>query len=118
MPQVQDMIRELYAAFNRRDVDAVLARLAPDVVWANGMEGGYVHGREAVRAYWARQFAVVRSTVEPGRVDAHPDGRVVVAVHQVVRSAAGGELLADEHVEHVFTLDDAGVVRRFDLTPR
>src|SRR5258705_6728346 len=41
------MLRELYASFNARDIDAVLARLAPDVDWPNGMEGGRVHGRDA-----------------------------------------------------------------------
>src|SRR4051794_38488605 len=38
-------IRWLYDSFNRRDVEAVLDRLAPDVTWANGLEGGYVEGR-------------------------------------------------------------------------
>jgi hypothetical protein len=33
-----DDIRRLYAAFNRRDLDAVLDRLAEDAVGANGME--------------------------------------------------------------------------------
>jgi hypothetical protein len=36
---------------------AVLAHLAEDVDWANGMDG--VHGREAVRDYWRKQWAVI-----------------------------------------------------------
>ena len=89
----------------------MLARLAPDVVRANGMEGGHVHGRDGVRASWERQFALVRSEVHPERDE---DGRVVVGVHQVVRSAEGGELLADARVVHLFTF--AGpVITRFDI---
>ena len=43
-------IEGLYAAFNQQDIDAVLERVAPDVVWANGMEGGHVLGADALRA--------------------------------------------------------------------
>jgi len=40
----QDDTGRLYAAFNRREIDAVLDRLAPDVQWANGLEGGHARG--------------------------------------------------------------------------
>jgi ketosteroid isomerase-like protein len=39
-----NLLREAYQAFNARDIDAVLAVLHPNVVWANGMGGRYVHG--------------------------------------------------------------------------
>ena len=47
--------------FNARDIDGVLTVLTDDVAWANGMDGGYVHGREAVRAYWTRQWTIDQS---------------------------------------------------------
>jgi ketosteroid isomerase-like protein len=50
------VLERIYARFNARDIDGVLALLADDVVWANGMDGGHVHGREAVREYWTRQW--------------------------------------------------------------
>jgi len=28
--------------------------MRPDVIWANGMEGRHVHGRDEVRSYWKR----------------------------------------------------------------
>jgi hypothetical protein len=37
----------------------------PDVDWPNAFEGGRVHGREAVRAYWTRQFQQIDARVEP-----------------------------------------------------
>lgn len=52
----EDVITQAYHAFNAHDIDAVLAVLDPDVEWANGLEGGYVHGHAAVRAYRTRQW--------------------------------------------------------------
>jgi len=51
-----EVLRHMYASFNARDIDGVLAQLADDVTWANGMEGGYVQGHEAVGEYWTRQW--------------------------------------------------------------
>lgn len=53
MPQKQGLLTAVYAAFNRRDVDRVLAFMRPDVDWPNGMEGGRVHGRDEVRVLGA-----------------------------------------------------------------
>ena len=105
--------RALYAAFNARDVGLLLAAMTPDVDWANGMTGGRVHGREAVRAYWAAQWAEIDPRVEPVRIT--PDGRdgVAVDVHQVVRDRAGA-VLADQRVRHVYRLRD-GLVARMDI---
>ena len=47
-------------------METVLAALHEDVIWANGMEGGHVHGREEVRSYWKRRWAMVNPHVDPG----------------------------------------------------
>lgn len=60
-----ETLKRNYACSNARDVDAVLATLAADVVWANAMEGGLVRGREAVSKYWLRQLANISPHVEP-----------------------------------------------------
>ena len=60
-----ELLKRLYDRFNSRDIDGVLAALADDVAWANGMDGGHVHGREAVREYWTRQWSMVSPHVEP-----------------------------------------------------
>src|SRR5215470_14969634 len=54
-----ELLKRIYDRFNARDIDGVLAVLADDVAWANGMDGGHVHGREAVREYWTRQWTLV-----------------------------------------------------------
>jgi ketosteroid isomerase-like protein len=56
---VRELLSSAYAAFNTRDIDGALSAMQPDVAWANGMEGGIVHGSEGVRAYWTRQWQMI-----------------------------------------------------------
>ena len=115
-----ETLQLMYARFNSRDIDGVLAALSDDVAWANGMDGGHVHGRDAVREYWTRQWAVVSPRVEPVRFDSTPDGSLVVQVKQSVRDLDGRPLqdqdhgLTDRMVGHVFRFQ-AGKVTRFDI---
>ncbi|MEO5890827.1 MAG: hypothetical protein ABIQ31_11265 [Ferruginibacter sp.] len=95
--------KELYKNFNERNIDLVLANTAPTVKWANGMEGGYVYGQEAVKEYWTRQFNLVSSTVTPMEIK-EVAGEVVIKVQQVVHDL-DGNLLSDQMVEHVFLMD-------------
>jgi hypothetical protein len=106
----ETLLRMLYAAFNARDVETVLAQLAPDVDWPNAWEGGRVHGREQVRDYWTRQWAAIDPSVEPTGFHPRPDGSVVVDVHQVAR-ALDGTLLAEGDVRHVYAFEGDLVVR-------
>jgi hypothetical protein len=111
LPEHQ-LLTELYAAFNARDIDLCLAGMTPDVTWANGMDGGYVHGHEGVRAYWTRQWKLVNPRVDPQKFQANAN-RVTVNVHQVVR-ALDGTLIVDQMVKHVFTFD-GGLVKIFEI---
>lgn len=95
------LLTALYDAFNRRDIPAVLAALTPDVAWPNGWEGGVLHGHEAVRDYWTRQWAAIDPTVVPLAFATEDDGRVAVTVHQTVRTLQGA-LEADDMIEHVY----------------
>lgn len=98
-----DLLRRMYQQFNRREVESVLGTMEADVDWPNAIEGTRLRGRDAVREYWKRQFESVNPTVEPQGFATEPDGRIAVAVHQVVRDKAGS-LVADRMVEHVYTL--------------
>jgi hypothetical protein len=109
------LLRCAYEAFNARDVDGALALMHPDVDWPNGMEGGRERGRDAVRAYWTRQFGVIDSHVEPVGFEVDDEERVVVDVHQVVRDL-DGDVLSDGRVRHVYTLRE-GLVGRMDIEP-
>ncbi|MEK6251383.1 MAG: nuclear transport factor 2 family protein [Actinomycetota bacterium] len=85
----EELLRQAYAAFNARDVDAVLALMHPDVDWPNAMEGRREHGHAAVKEYWTRQFGLIDSHVEPTGFSPDDEGRVVVDVRQVVRDLDG-----------------------------
>ena len=113
MPDDVALLRRVYAGFNARDLEAVLACMHPDVIWANGMEGGHVHGREGVRVYWTRQWATIDPHVDPVGFAAGPDGEVVVEVHATVRDL-DGKLVVDQMVGHRFRIED-GLIRRFDI---
>ena len=107
------LLKRVYGSFNARDMEAVLAMMHPDVAWANGMDGGHVHGHDSVRDYWTRQWAMIDPHVEPIGFSADPDQAVVVDVHQTVRDLKG-QVLADRIVRHVFRIED-GLIRRFDI---
>jgi hypothetical protein len=111
-----DVLRRAYEAFNARDIEAALALMHDDVDWPNGMEGGREQGKDAVRAYWTRQFGMIDSHVEPVAFTEAGDGRVAVAVQQTVRDLEGG-LLSEGLVTHVYTLRD-GLVARMDIVSR
>jgi hypothetical protein len=109
----EQLLKRLYDRFNARDMNALLAMIQADVTWANGMEGGYVHGRDGVRLYWIRQWALVDPHVEPINFSAIEDGEIEVEVHQVVRDLKG-HVIADKKVGHIFHIED-GLIRRFDI---
>jgi ketosteroid isomerase-like protein len=91
MDDEMDLLKRIYDRFNVRDIDGVLAVLADDVAWANGMDGGHVHGHDAVREYWTRQWAVIDPHVEPVNFQRAADGAIVVgavASPQIVQSVS------------------------------
>ncbi|KDA02457.1 nuclear transport factor 2 family protein [Hyphomonas oceanitis] len=113
-------VERMYVSFNARDIDGVLAVLTDDVAWANGMDGGHVHGREAVREYWTRQWTMVSPHVEPLGFQRMADGAILAEVRQSVRDLEGKPLegqthgLKDKTVGHVFHFRD-GRVAGFDI---
>lgn len=109
----RELLITVYAAFNRRDIEAVLTLMHPDVDWPNGMEGGRVHGCDGVRAYWRRQWGIVDPHVELVRVEDDATGNTVVDVHQVVRDLSGN-VLKDQIVQHVYSFRD-GLIERMDI---
>ncbi len=109
----QLFLQELYAAFNARDIEAVLPALHPDVDWPNGWEGGRIRGREAVRAYWTRQWGVLDPHVTPVAFTTDDSGRTIVEVHAVIRDH-DAKVLADHKIQHIYAFD-AGLVRSMEI---
>jgi ketosteroid isomerase-like protein len=98
-----------YEAFNRRDIEAVLELLDPEVEWPDMLQGRTLTGVGAVRDYWEKQFETIRSTVEP-REFIEREEVIVVVVHQLVRDNDGA-LLAEGEVEHHYEFRDARIAR-------
>ena len=113
-------VADVYAAFGRGDVPAILARLADDVSWDAWSDNfaqreGVPHlaarrGREEVGGF----FALIGSwTVEEFAVlDLIGAGRQVVAEVRASFVLPGGGRFTDEEV-HLWTFDDDGRVVRF-----
>jgi hypothetical protein len=113
MSDAVELLKRLDGLFNARDMEAVLACMHEDVIWANGMEGGHVHGRDGVRDYWTRQWAMIDPHVEPVEFADGPGGELIVEAHTVVRDLSGNPL-TDRMVGHVFRIEK-GLVKRFDI---
>jgi hypothetical protein len=108
-----ELLKRVYDRFNARDMETVLAAMHENVTWENGMEGGHIQGRDGVRRYWTRQWAMIDPHVEALAFSTNPEGEVVVDVHQIVRDLQGN-VLADQMVGHIFRLEN-GLVKRFDI---
>jgi ketosteroid isomerase-like protein len=110
---VRELLSRAYAAFNARNIDAVLTMMHPDVEWPNGMEGGYVYGHDGVRAYWTRQWSLIDPIVDPQAFSTEPDGRILIEVHQRVLDKDGRTLL-DGQVQHIYSIRD-GLVWHMEI---
>jgi hypothetical protein len=109
----EELLKQAYAAFNARAIEAALATMHPAIEWPKAFEGGYVRGHAEIRSYWTRQWTEINPRVEPVKFTERPDGRIEVAVQQLVKSLEG-EVLFDGVVKHVYTVQD-GLLRKMDI---
>ena len=85
----------------------------PDGKWANGLEGGFIHGRDAVREYWTKQFKQILPELETLKFKTDEKNRNVVTVHQIVKDL-DGKVLADMEVRQIFTLEN-GLISLYEI---
>lgn len=104
------ILRTLYAAFNARQVDTVLQAMTDDVQWPDLLEDTVLVGKEAVRAYWQRQWTSLDPSVEPVHFSQNEKGDTVVNVHQVIRDL-NGTVISDGFVRHIYTFRN-GLIQR------
>ena len=102
-------LRHLYELHGKRDVEAALTMFTDDVEWPDVAGGRVLHGKDAVRAYWTKQFAEIDPHVEPSAIEVDGD-TAVVTVAQTVRDL-DGTLLHEGTVTHTYTFRD-DLVRR------
>ncbi|QEE30708.1 nuclear transport factor 2 family protein [Terriglobus albidus] len=113
MADTKTLIEQAYSAFNKRDINGVLALMTHDVNWPKVSEGGRAVGKEEVRAYWTRQWGEFDPHVEPLEITEEDGGRIRVRVHQLVKNLQG-DVLSDSEVLHVFTVK-AGLIAAMDI---
>jgi hypothetical protein len=113
MANTKTLIAQAYSAFNQRNIDGALALMSENVSWPKASEGGRVVGKEAIRAYWTRQWQEFDPLVEPIEIIDRAGGKTDVKVHQLVKSLAG-DVLSDSEVWHVYTIAN-GLIERMDL---
>ncbi|PQJ09746.1 ketosteroid isomerase [Flavipsychrobacter stenotrophus] len=112
MPE-NDIINTIYSLFNSRQADAILAHFHNGVQWPNGWEGGIIHGKDAVREYWLRQWSEINPIVTPVTITTLNNGRVSVNVHQVVKDLKGMTIF-DGVLDHIYTFRQ-GLVEKMEI---
>ncbi len=109
-----EMVREVYAAFGRGDIDGILARLDPQVSWRTPgppdlPTAGLRHGVAAVREF----FGVLMNTLDiqefkPSDFLAQGDKVVVLGTSR--EGPKGTGRIVDFRWVHVFTIRDGKIV--------
>ena len=113
MSSNQQFLQNLYDAFNKREIETIISLMRPDVKWANGLEGGFVYGRDAVREYWTNQFKDIQPELETLKFETDEKNRNVFTVHQIIRDLQGS-LLADATVQQIFTIEN-GLISLYEI---
>jgi SnoaL-like domain len=110
MSSDRQLLQSLYTAFNNRELETIISVMHPDVKWANGVEGGFIYGRDAVREYWTNQYQVIQVQLETLKFETDENNRNVVTVHQIVKDLQGN-LLVDTTVQQIFTIENGSLAQ-------
>jgi len=113
MSSNKEFLQNLYDAFNRREIETIILLMKPDVKWANGLEGGFVYGRDAVREYWTNQFKNIQPELETIKFETDETNRNVVTVHQIIKDLQDN-VLVDATVHQIFTVED-GLISLYEI---
>jgi uncharacterized protein len=113
VPTDADVVRGMYAAFERGDAAATLAAFSEDVEWdgRNLPDGTLGHGHAAIREHvegWAAQWR--DWTVEVEEVREFGEGVVLVYLRE--RGVSHGGLEMDERHAEVYLVRDGKIARR------
>jgi hypothetical protein len=109
----QQFLQNLYEAFNKREIETIISLMRSDVKWANGVEGGFVYGQDAVREYWTNQFKDIQPELETLNFETDENNRNIVTVHQTIKDL-NGNVLADVTVHQIFTIED-GLISLYEI---
>lgn len=109
MGEHEALLTRLYEAFNRKDIEAVVGSLHPEVSWPNLFAEGRLQGREAMRVMWREQFSTINPEATPIAFTTLPDGRVRVEITYVVRTM-DGKVFTEEKAVNTYAFRDGQVI--------
>jgi len=109
----QALIKNAYAAFNARNIEAILQMMHPEVKWAKAWEGDYANGHNEVSAYWQRQWKDIDPKVTPVGFYERENGTLEVEVDQLVKDLEG-HILFEGKVRHVYLIND-GLLEQMNI---
>jgi hypothetical protein len=104
----EELIEQVYAAYNRQDADALLAFVSEDVDWPDGQ--ARLHGKQGLRAYWTRQWAKTRTRDEVLAIATPMPNRSIVRIGQVVRALTGA-VISTGTFEHDYLIENRLIMR-------
>ncbi|TDO23875.1 SnoaL-like protein [Pedobacter duraquae] len=113
MIENSEIIKKAYAAFNARDIDAILRVMHPEIKWSKAWEGDYATGHADVSAYWERQWAEINPTVTPVGFKKRDNGTLEVEVDQLVKDLEGN-ILFDGKVRHIYVIN-GGLLEQMNI---
>lgn len=109
----QALIKNAYAAFNARNIEAILQMMHPEVKWAKAWEGDYANGHNEVSSYWQRQWKDIDPKVTPVGFHERENGTLEVEVDQLVKDLEG-HILFQGKVSHVYVIND-GLLEQMNI---
>ena len=107
----ETLLREAYAAYNRRDEDALLALVSEDVSWPNS--SSRLHGKDELRAYWGQQWAETRTHDEPLTITRLTPDTSIVRISQVV-ARLDGTIISQGIFDHTLRTEN-DLIARLDI---
>ena len=111
-------VQQLYEAFGKGDVPAILGNLADDVDWEYGGDATGLpwlqarRGRAQVAGFFQDLAALDIQRFEPTTFLESGNAVVVLIQLEVVVRATGRRVVEEDEV-HIWHFDDSGQVRRF-----
>ena len=105
------LIQTVYDAFNRGDLDAVVAAFAPDALQEAAVLGETNHGRDAIRRSFESYFEVVESPYTEPVEFIEENGVFVVPVrlHGRLRHTGITDDMLPTEMVHVFSVRDGKI---------
>jgi ketosteroid isomerase-like protein len=115
-PDLVELNRRSTEAFNRGDLDAVLASYTPDAVWDMGSIGaGVFEGREAIRGFWEDWFGAYEDWEQVIEEERDLGSGVGLAMYRQRGRPAGGRGFVEFHYAAVGILRGDGLFERITL---